>query len=103
VPAAWSDVIERLALHGIRMERLDAPRDVDVEMSRAVDPKLASEAFEGRVAVTATFTAERRRERFAPGSVRVPTDQPLGELAVVLLDPSSPDSFFQWGFFSEIL
>src|SRR5205085_8096218 len=37
------------------------------------------------------------------GSVRVSTDQPLGDLAVVLLEPASPDSFFQWGFFDEIL
>jgi hypothetical protein len=26
----------------------------------------------------------------------------LGILAALLLEPASPDSFFQWGFFSEI-
>ena len=45
----------------------------------------------------------QRTERFAAGSVRVPTNQPLGDLAVVLLEPSSPDSFFQWGFFDQVL
>ena len=40
---------------------------------------------------------------FPPGSVRVPTDQPLGDLAILLLEPGSPDSFFQWGFFLSIL
>ena len=40
---------------------------------------------------------------FPAGSVRVPTDQPLGDLAVLLLEPDSPDSFFQWGFFLEVL
>jgi hypothetical protein len=29
----------------------------------------------------------------------VPTDQPLGTLAMLLLEPASPDSFFQNGFF----
>jgi hypothetical protein len=53
--------------------------------------------------VTATATRERRRERFPAGSVRVSTDQPLGTLAVLLLEPSSPDSLFQWGFFNSIL
>jgi hypothetical protein len=42
-------------------------------------------------------------QRFAPGSARVPTDQPLGDLAAVLLEPASPDSFFRWGFFLEAL
>jgi hypothetical protein len=103
VPAAWSDVIERLALHGISLERLSAAREVDVVMDRLHDPKLATTPFEGRVAVTAAASPERRRERFPAGSVRVSTDQPLGDLAVLLLDPASPDSFFQWGFFQEAL
>ena len=37
------------------------------------------------------------------GSVRVSTDQPLGTLATLLLEPSSPDSLFQWGFFNSAL
>jgi hypothetical protein len=35
--------------------------------------------------------------------VRIATDQPLGDLAAVLLEPDSPDSFFRWGFFLEVL
>jgi hypothetical protein len=67
----------------------------------------ASEAWLERVYILGTrrssLATERRRERFAAGSVRVPTDQPLGDLAMVLLEPASPDSFFRWGFFLEIL
>ncbi len=46
---------------------------------------------------------EKRRMLFPVGSVRVSTDQPLGDLAVILLEPSSTDSFYQWGFFLEVL
>jgi hypothetical protein len=53
--------------------------------------------------VTAIPVAERRRERFPAGSARVVTDQPLGDLAVLLLEPASQDSFFQWGFFHAVL
>jgi hypothetical protein len=35
--------------------------------------------------------------------VRVPTDQPLGTLAAVLLEAESQDSFLQWGFFLAVL
>jgi hypothetical protein len=96
-------VIERLALHGIELERIDESREVEVEMYRLTGAEVAGQPFEGRVRATATPVAERRRETFPPGSVRVPTDQPLGELAVLLLEPASEDSFFQWGFFHEVL
>jgi hypothetical protein len=32
----------------------------------------------------------------------VSTDQPLGTLCCLLLEPDSPDSFFQWGFFGDV-
>jgi hypothetical protein len=103
VPSAWTEVIERLAAHGIRMERLSEARSVEVEMLRLEGAKLEPEPFEGRARVAAAPVAERRRETFPPGSVRVPTDQPLGDLAILLLEPASPDSFLQWGFFLEVL
>jgi len=103
VPAAWREVIAKLDLHGIRYEKLSAPREVEVTMVRLLDPKITSAQFEGHARVTATEKPERRRERFPAGSVRVSTDQPLGTLATLLLEPSSPDSLFQWGFFDSIL
>ncbi len=102
IPAAWSDVIERVKLHGIRVEELQAPRSLELERYRLEDPRLG-EPFEGRVPVTASVRLEPGTESFAPGSVRVPTDQPLGDLAALLLEPQSPDSFFQWGFFQSSL
>jgi len=103
IPAAWSEIISRLELHGIAMERITPAREVEVELDRVASYELAREPFEGRVPVKATFKSERHRRTFPAGSVRVPTDQPLGDLAVALLDPRSPDSFFAWGFFLEVL
>ena len=103
IPPSAAEVIDRLRLHGIAMETLAAPREVDVEMDRLSHVKLATQPFEGHVHVTAEATPERRRERMPKGSVRISTDQPLGDLAIVLLEPASPDSFFQWGFFLEWL
>ncbi len=103
LPPAWGDVIERLRLHGLAVETIDEATEVEVEMYRLVDPLLDSMPFEGHPRVSATPVAERRRVTFPAGSVRVPTDQPLGTLAVLLLEPASPDSFFQWGFFLEVL
>lgn len=103
IPPAWQEVIERLAMHGIEMERLTAPREIAVEVYRLEKVKLASRPYEGRVGVSATPVAERKMRRFPAGAVRVSTDQPLGDLAVILLEPACGDSFFQWGFFLESL
>lgn len=104
VPSYRTDIIERLAIHGIRMETVTEPRAVDVEMLRLNDPRLATRANEGHVAVTISgVTPERRTWTFPTGSVRVPTDQPLGDIVVLLLEPRSSESFFAWGFFPEVL
>jgi hypothetical protein len=103
IPPAWSDVIERLAMHGIYTETLTKPRNVMVHLHHLSDIELGTEPYEGHLRVSATSTLEPRSVIYPPGSVRVPTDQPLGDLAVVLLEPKSADSFFQWGFFPEVL
>ncbi len=103
VPPSWPEVIERLALHGVEMERIAQPRRLRAEVYRFEDAALQPQAFEGRARVTATPTPAIREVHYPAGSVRIPTDQPLGDLAVVLLEPLGPDSFFQWGFFLEIL
>lgn len=104
VPPAWREVIERLAAHGIRTETLMQSQAVEVEMYRLPEAKVSATPIEGRVMVQpGTPVPERRLETFPMLTVHVPTDQPLGDLAVALLEPHAPDSFFRWGFFLPIL
>ena len=104
VPSYRGDVIERLRLHGVQMEVLDAPRTVPVQMLRLEDPRVSGRTSEGHVPITVeTVTPEARDWTFPAGSVRVPTDQPLGDLVVLALEPQSSESFFAWGMFPEIL
>ncbi|HET9233821.1 MAG TPA: M14 family metallopeptidase, partial [Candidatus Eisenbacteria bacterium] len=103
IPPVWTDVIDRLARHGIQFDRIKEGREVAVTMYRIENAKLASSPFEGRVMVSGKAVPAQRAQWFSPGSVRVPTDQPLGDLAMLLLEPQSEDSFFQWGFFHSIL
>src|SRR5205085_3340906 len=67
IPAAWRDVIERLHVHGIQMERILEPREVEVDEYRLHDAKLDTEAFEGHVRLTAKTTVEHHKERFPAG------------------------------------
>jgi hypothetical protein len=60
--------------------------------------------FEGHARVSpGNVVFETRSLVLQPGSFIVETDQHLGTLAVLLLEPESPDSFFQWGFLLEML
>lgn len=102
VPATYRDVIERLKMHGLQMEMISEQKTLEVEMYRLQNPTFSSEPFEGHFMVTAGITIEKHTETFYPGSVRISTDQTLGDLLVYLLEPQSPDSFIAWGFFQEI-
>lgn len=104
VPGYRADIIERLKAHGIEMEAVSEPRTIAVSMLRLVDPKLATRANEGHVqASVEAVEVEARDWIFPAGSVRVSTDQPLGDIVVLLLEPQSSESFFAWGMFPEVL
>lgn len=102
VPGSATAVIDRLRLHGVSYETITEPKTMTVDMVRLVNPKLGK-ADEGRVPLRASFTHETRTETFAPGSVRVPAEQPLSILAAQLLEAESPDGALAWNFFPAIL
>ncbi len=107
VPASCDEVIERLKSHGIQMQILQAPKEITVEMYRIQDAKFQNDGgkvlpFEGHVQVKGTPIPETRKQEFPVGSVYISTDQPLGDLAMMLLEPKSPDSYLSWGFFDQI-
>ena len=107
IPASCDEVIARLKIHGIQMNTITAPREVTVEMYRINDYTFGDgdqkiQPFEGHVQVTGTTKPEMRKQLFPAGSVYISTDQPLGDLAMALLEPISKDSYFSWGFFLSI-
>jgi hypothetical protein len=102
IPAAWSSIGDRLRLHGIQVERVEQRQVVRCEMLRLPEAKIDGDnenPYEGRVRVAVGPVQTHERELvLEPGSCVVPTDQPLGSLAILLLEPESVDSLFQWGF-----
>ena len=103
VPSYRADIIERLRLHGVEMETLTAPRSVQVEQLTLPEARFAERPNEGHVPMTSGEpVAQTLTRTFPPGSVRVPTNQTMGDIVVLLLEPQSSESFFAWGFFPEI-
>ncbi|KAA3655954.1 MAG: carboxypeptidase [Calditrichaeota bacterium] len=104
IPAERQDIIEKMKLHGIQLEIMQSPKTVAMEFYRLAKYKLANTAFEGRVRLQIdSVKIEKHEIILPPGSARISTDQPLAELAALLLEPLSEDSFLQWGYFHEIL
>jgi hypothetical protein len=107
VPASCDEVIARLKMHGIKMNTITQPLEVTVEMYRIKeytfgDDNNKIQPFEGHMQVSGTTKSETRKQLFPAGSVYISTDQPLGDLAMTLLEPISKDSYFSWGFFLSI-
>ncbi|WP_028767573.1 M14 family metallopeptidase [Shewanella fidelis] len=102
IPAQWQQVIERLSVHGIRMTTLSKGVEQTVQQYQFSAPQFANKDYEGRQRVKATVQSQQIKMELPAGTVRVDTKQPLGDLAILLLEPQSPDSLFQWGFFNPI-
>jgi hypothetical protein len=107
VPVSCTEVIERLKRQGIHMDILKQSREVMVEMYRIHDAKFqngegSAKPFEGHMQVSGNTSVEVHKQLFLAGSAYITTDQPLGDLVMLLLEPKSPDSYFSWGFFYQI-
>ena len=109
IPPVWVDIVERIRRHGVRIEKLSEPLTMHAEIYRLGNASMAAPTtwtpnpFEGRVRIDPGVPEISRGEMtFPAGSFRIDTDQELGDLVVLMLEPQSPDSFFQWGFFLEI-
>lgn len=104
IPIEWISVIRKLAEHGIEMEILKEPVEKEL-LYYVVDAyEINSRPVEGHFQFREVALSQKPFTRTIPkGSVRISTDQDLGRLAVLLLEPDAPDSFFKWGYFNEVL
>jgi murein tripeptide amidase MpaA len=102
VPPQWSDAINVLQLHGIKLLRLKKPLEIEVETYRLTEPKWATSSFENRVTLGFKTTSITEKRLFAANSVIVPMSQESAAVAIHLLEPNSPDSLMFWGFFNSI-
>ncbi len=102
VPAEQTETLDRLRLHGIRFDPIATPRTLTLDRVRLRDA-VVQRAQDGRLPVKASFEHVAVTETLPAGTLRVPSDQPLGLLAAALLEPEAPDSLLGWGFFPEML
>lgn len=103
VPVQYSDVIERIKLQGIKYSILAKPETLEVSMYKLSDVEIQVKMpLQGRMRISAKTEIISKKEIFPKGSIRISTDQELGTLACLLLEPDATDSYFQWGFFTGV-
>jgi hypothetical protein len=98
----WPQIEARLRGHGLRVEKLSRPAELDVETIRVSDPKAAPASYQGLTRVTAKVERAAARRQVPAGALWVPADQPDFEVAVQLLEPEAPDSLLSWGLLSSV-
>jgi hypothetical protein len=103
VPVNRTEIIERLLAHGIRCTEIQSDTLVTASFFKfeeiAVSGKLP---IQGRMRMQGASQIVQLQRKFLKGSVIIDMQQPLSDLCMLLLDPDSPDSFFQWGMFADI-
>lgn len=102
VPVEWTEVVERLGLHGVRTERLERAIEGEFETFHFSNPRFAPQPFEGRILVSFQSAPVVRKMRIPAGTVYVPLRQRAARVAINLLEPDAPDSLVRWGFFHAI-
>jgi hypothetical protein len=94
-------VIENLHAHGIVTEPFEGRAFVEEYTVGGMER--AEEPFEGHCLLRLEAQAATRTRLFPPGSTLLRTGQPLGTLAVYLLEPQSEDGLSAWGFLDDRL
>ena len=102
LPAGAADVASLLRLHGIQVERLEAPWTDTVETVAASQITWSPREFQGHqlVQVTAAYVSAART--LPAGSFFVTTAQPLGRLVFALLEPEGW-GLVRWGLLDRLL
>lgn len=103
IPANRTDIRDRLKSHGIEHRILESDSLIEVNCIRFENFQLIGKTTnQGRTRMSASSVNFKKKVIYRRGSTLVSTDQPLGILSCLLLEPDSPDSFFQWGFFGDV-
>lgn len=103
VPEALESVLNLLTDHGIRWERLASPRRTRVERFALDSMRVAEREYQGHFQLTLFGVYEEVETEVPEGTVVVPVGQPLGRLAVLLLEPRSDDGLANWNLLGEAL
>lgn len=104
IPAGWWPVVRTLRENKIRVDQMQKDTTVNVEVYRIADYQTTRRPYEGHYLHYNTRVEKTTEEIvIKKGDYVVNTKQDGIRYIVETLEPSAPDSFFNWNFFDTIL
>lgn len=104
IPQAWHEVIYRLSLNGVAMQRLTRDTSLMVESYYIDSYKTLERPYNGHyLQHSVKVQTKQQKVTFYKGDYLVTTNQSCNEYIVQMLEPEAYDSFFAWNFFDPIL
>lgn len=100
-PAELERVTANLRNHGIQLEFTAEGFETEVQFQTVQAVRRSPQPFQKHSMVRLQTNLGRERRRIPAGTVVVRTAQPLGRLAMWLLEPQSADGLVTWNFFDD--
>lgn len=102
IPKEWTEVIERLKIHGINLDIVDKETEFKVEKYKFYDITFKETPFEGRMIPKYSYNSFIETVKVPAGTIIINPEQRQLGIILHLLEPKSADSFAAWGFFNQI-
>ncbi len=104
IPQAWSEVIERLKLNHVAMTQLPNDKKIKVEVFYISNFNSASRPYNGHYNHRNTqVKKDTQIIQYYKGDYLIETNQDCNKFLAAVLEPTAPDSYFNWNFFDSIL
>jgi dipeptidyl aminopeptidase/acylaminoacyl peptidase len=103
IPAALTEAVAGLKRHGVNVQELREDIELDLEVYRVDAIEKSLRRFEGHHPVELRVTGRKATRLVPAGTLIVKTAQPLGALAICLLEPRSEDGLATWNVFDSAL
>ena len=104
IPQGWHSIIDLLKLNNVKMTRFNNDTTITVESYKIRSYKTLTSPYEGHYAhYETTIHSSSENHSFRKGDYLIPSNQKSIRYLLETLEPTAPDSFFNWNFFDTIL
>jgi hypothetical protein len=102
IPKEWNELVNRLELHGIKVESIQNDSEMAVTKYKFKNVKFQTTPYEGKQQVNAEYDSYKESVMITKGDYFISTNQRGVRIILTALEPKSADSFLRWGFLNAI-
>lgn len=102
IPKEWNKLIRIMQLHGIKIDTLKNPVELNVEIYKFKDVKFPNYPYESHFSPNYNYDVITKTKIYPKGTFAVKTNQRTIGVIANLLEPKGRDSFIKWGLMNQI-